>query len=180
LAGTSRKHGIDLYRLAKDKGLEGIVAKRKTSTYRPGKRSPDWLKIKARPQQEFVVCGFTEGKGSRKHFGALLLGAYRNGRLRYFGHSGTGFSEKGLKDAIDRLKPLFLDKSQAENPPKIPEKIRWVQPRLVCEVAYAEWTEDEQLRQTTFLGWRDDKKLASSFSVTPRRYSVANEDLNRC
>jgi bifunctional non-homologous end joining protein LigD len=77
--------GIDLYRLAKEKGLEGIVAKRKTSNYRPGKRSPDWLKIKARPQQEFVVFGFTEGKGSRKHFGALLLGAYRNGRLRYLG-----------------------------------------------------------------------------------------------
>jgi len=69
--------GIDLYRLAKEKGLEGIIAKRKTSKYRPGKRSPDWLKIKARPQQEFVVCGFTEGKGSRKHFGALLLNASR-------------------------------------------------------------------------------------------------------
>ncbi len=57
------------------------------------------------------MCGFTEGKGSRKHFGALLLGGYRNGRLRYFGHSGTGFSEKGLKEAIDRLKPLFIDES---------------------------------------------------------------------
>jgi bifunctional non-homologous end joining protein LigD len=149
--------GIDLYRLAKEKGLEGIIAKRKASKYRPGKRSPNWLKIKARPQQEFVVCGFTEGKGSRKHFGALLLGGYRNGRLRYFGHSGTGFSEKGLKEATDRLKPLFIDGSPVENPPKIPEKIQWVQPRLVCEVAYAEWTQDEQLRQTTFLGWRDDK-----------------------
>jgi bifunctional non-homologous end joining protein LigD len=85
-----------------------------------------------------------------------ILGAYRNGRLRYFGHSGTGFSEKGLKEAIDRLKPLFIDESPIENPPKIPEKIQ-VQPRLVCEVAYAEWTQDEQLRQTTFLGWRDDK-----------------------
>ena len=131
--------GIDLYRLAKEKGLEGIVAKRKTSTYRLGKRSPDWLKIKARPQQEFVVCGFTEGKGSRKHFGALLLGAYRNGRLRYFGHSGTGFSEKGLQEAIDRLTPLFIDESPVENPPKVPERIQWVQPKLVCEVAYAEW-----------------------------------------
>jgi bifunctional non-homologous end joining protein LigD len=157
VGGYVENRGIDLYRLAKEKGLEGIIAKRKTSTYRPAKRSPDWLKIKARPQQEFVVCGFTEGKGSRKHFGALLLGAYRNGRLRYFGHSGTGFSEKGLKEAIDRLKPLFIDESPVENPPKIPEKIQWVQPRLVCEVAYAEWTEDEQLRQTTFLGWRDDK-----------------------
>src|ERR1700730_11310955 len=131
--------GIDLHRLAKEKGLEGIIAKRKTSTYRPEKRSPDWLKIKARPQQEFVVCGFTEGKGSRKHFGALLLGAYRNGRLRYFGHSGTGFSEKGLQEAIDRLTPLFIDESPVENPPKVPERIQWVQPKLVCEVAYAEW-----------------------------------------
>jgi bifunctional non-homologous end joining protein LigD len=84
VGGYVENHGIDLYRLAKEKGLRGIVAKRKTGTYRPGKRSPDWLKIKARLQQEFVVCGFTEGKGSRKHFGALLLGAYRNGRLRYF------------------------------------------------------------------------------------------------
>jgi bifunctional non-homologous end joining protein LigD len=63
-----------------------------------------------------------------------------------------------LKEAIDRLKPLFIDESPVEDPPKIPEKIRWVQPTLVCEVAFAEWTEDEQLRQTTFLGWRDDKR----------------------
>jgi bifunctional non-homologous end joining protein LigD len=92
VGGYVEIRGIDLYRLAKEKGLEGIIAKRKTSTYRPGKRSPDWLKIKARPQQEFVVCGFTEGKGSRKYFGALLLGGYQNGGLPYFGHSGTGFS----------------------------------------------------------------------------------------
>jgi bifunctional non-homologous end joining protein LigD len=104
-----------------------------------------------------VVCGFTEGKGSRKHFGALLLGAYRNAKLHYFGHSGTGFSEKGLADAIDRLKPFFTDKPPVENPPKIPEKIQWVQPRLVCEVAFAAWTLDGELRQTTFLRWRDDK-----------------------
>jgi bifunctional non-homologous end joining protein LigD len=94
---------------------------------------------------------------SRKYFGALLLAAYRSGRLRYFGHSGTGFSERGLKETIDRLKPLFTDKATVENPPKIPEKVQWVQPKLVCEVAFAEWTEDEQLRQTTFLRWRDDK-----------------------
>jgi bifunctional non-homologous end joining protein LigD len=120
--GYVENRGIDLYRLAKEKELEGIVAKRKTSTYRPGKRSTDWLKIKARPQQEFVVCGFTERKGSRKHFGALILGAYRNGRLRYFGHSGTGFSEKGLKEAIDRLKPLFIDESPVEKSAKNPRE----------------------------------------------------------
>lgn len=81
--------GVELFRLAKEKGLEGIIAKRKSSIYRPGKRSPDWLKIKSRPQQEFIVCGLTEAKGSRKQFGALLLGAYRNGKLHYFGHSGS-------------------------------------------------------------------------------------------
>jgi bifunctional non-homologous end joining protein LigD len=104
------------------------------------------------------VCGFTEGKGSRKHLGALLLGAYRNGKLRYFGHSGTGFSERGLKEALDRLKPLFTDKPPVENPPKIPAKTQWVKPKLVCEVVFAQWTEDGELRQTTFLGWRDDKR----------------------
>jgi bifunctional non-homologous end joining protein LigD len=94
--------------------------------------------------------------------GALLLGAYRNGKLRYFGHSGTGFSEKGLADTIDRLKPFFTEKASVENPPKIPEKIQWVQPKLVCEVAFAEWTEDEQLRQTTFLGWCERRKPGRS------------------
>lgn len=68
-----------------------------------------------RPQQEFVVCGFTEGKGSRKHFGALLLGAYRDGRLRYFDQSGTGFSEKELAEAIDRLRPFFTNKPPVQN-----------------------------------------------------------------
>ena len=157
VGGYVENRGKDLFQLAKEKGFEGIIAKRKASVYRPGKRSLDWLKIKSRPQQEFVVCGFTEGKGSRKYFGALLLAAYRNGKLRYFGHSGTGFSEKAMKEAIERLRPLFTDKPTVENPPKIPEKIQWVKPRLVCEVAFAEWTEDGELRQTTFLGWRDDK-----------------------
>jgi bifunctional non-homologous end joining protein LigD len=88
VGGYIEKRGIELFHLAKEKGLEGIIAKRKTSTYQLGRRSPDWLKIKARPQQEFVVCGFTEGKGSRlKSFGALLLGGYRAGKLRYFGRS---------------------------------------------------------------------------------------------
>jgi bifunctional non-homologous end joining protein LigD len=96
--------------------------------------------------------------GSRlKSFGALLLGGYRNGKLPYFGHSGSGFSEKGLQETIERLRPLFIDRAPVVNPPKIPERIQWVRPKLVCEVAFAEWTEDGELRQTTFLGWRDDK-----------------------
>jgi bifunctional non-homologous end joining protein LigD len=158
VGGYVENRGKDLFELAKEKGLEGIIAKRKNGVYWPGKRSPDWLKIKSRPQQEFIVCGFTQGKGSRsKHFGALLLGAYRNGKLHYFGHSGTGFSEKGLAEAVQRLRPFFTSTPTVENPPSIAEKIQWVKPALVCEVAFAEWTEDEQLRQATFLGWREDK-----------------------
>ena len=135
VGGYLEKRGVELFNLAREKGLEGIIAKRKGSTYQRGRRSPDWLKIKARPQQEFVVCGFTEGKGSRfKNFGALLLAGYRDGKLRYFGHSGSGFSEKGLQETMERLRPLFTDKGPIWNPPKIPERIQWVQPKLVCEV----------------------------------------------
>jgi bifunctional non-homologous end joining protein LigD len=150
--------GKALFELTKEKGMEGIIAKHKGSIYRLGKRTSDWLKIKARLQQEFVVGGFTAPKGSRKHLGAVVLGAYTNGKLRHYGYAGSGFSEKGLKDAVDRMKPLFIDKCPFVNPPNIKEKIQWVRPRLVCEVEYAELTADDQLRQTTFLGWRDDKK----------------------
>jgi ATP dependent DNA ligase C terminal region len=101
------------------------------------------------------------GVSRSKNFGALLLGAYRNGSLRYFGHSGTGLSEKGLADAIDRLKPLFTDKPTVENPPKIPERIQWVQPKLVCEVAFAEWTQNGKLRQTTFMDGAIKRSIAA-------------------
>jgi bifunctional non-homologous end joining protein LigD len=161
--------GKALFKLIKEKGMEGIVAKKKNSIYQPGKRTSDWLKIKARLQQEFVVGGFTEGKGSRKNLGALLLGAHRNGKLHYFGHSGSGFTEKGIQDALKRMKPLFVQKSPFENPPRVPEKIQWVQPKLVCEVTFAEWTKDEQMRQTVFLGWRDDKDPRDVVKETPNK-----------
>jgi bifunctional non-homologous end joining protein LigD len=92
--------GKALFKLTKEKGMEGIIAKRKDSIYRPGKRTSDWLKIKARLQQEFVVGGFTAPKGSRKYLGAVVLGAYTGGKLRHYGYAGSGFSEKGLKDAV--------------------------------------------------------------------------------
>jgi bifunctional non-homologous end joining protein LigD len=149
--------GKALFELTKEKGMEGIIGKHKGSIYRPGKRTTNWLKIKARLQQEFVVGGFTAPKGSRKHLGAVVLGAYTNGKLRH-GYAGSRFSEKGLKDAVDRMRPLFIDKCPFVNPPNIKEKIQWVRPKLVRELEYAELTADDQLRQTTFLGWRDDKK----------------------
>jgi bifunctional non-homologous end joining protein LigD len=150
--------GKALFDVTKGKGMEGIIAKRKDSIYRPGKRTSDWLKIKARLQQEFVVGGFTAPKGSRKYLGAIVLGAFTKGKLRHYGYAGSGFSEKGLKDAVEKMKPLFTEKCPFANPPNLKETIQWVRPKLVCEVEYAELTADDQLRQTTFLGWRDDKK----------------------
>jgi bifunctional non-homologous end joining protein LigD len=138
--------------------MEGVIAKRKDSIYRPGRRTSDWLKIKARLQQEFVIGGFTQPKGSRRYLGALVIGVYTGGKLHHYGYVGSGFSEKGFKEAVERMKPFFTDKSPFVNPPNIKEKIQWVKPRLVCEIEYAELTDDDLLRQTTFLGWRDDKK----------------------
>src|SRR5260221_11837135 len=154
--------GKALFNLTKEKGMEGIIAKRKDSIYRPGKRTSDWLKIKVRLQQEFVVGGFTAPKGSRKHPGAVVLGAYTNGELRRYGYAGSGFSEKGLKDTVEKMKPLLTEKCPFVNPPNIKEKIQWIRPKLVCEVEYAELTADDQLRQTTVLGWRDDKKATQA------------------
>jgi bifunctional non-homologous end joining protein LigD len=85
------------------------------------------------------------------------LGAYTNGKLRHYGYAGSVFSAKGLNDAVERMRPLFIDKSPFVNAPNIQEKIQWLRPKLVCEVEYAELTADDQLRQTTFLGWREDK-----------------------
>ena len=88
----------------------------------------------------------------------MVIGAYTKSKLTHYGYAGSGFSEKGLKDAVERMQPLLIDKCPFVNPPNIKEKIQWVKPNLVCEVEYAELTADDQLRQTTFLGWRDDNK----------------------
>ena len=161
------EHGTSLFNLVKDKGMEGIIAKRKDSIYRPGKRSSDWLKIKARLQQEFVVGGFTAAKGARKHLGSLVLGAYTNGKLRHYGYAGSGFTEEGLKQAAAKMRPLSAESSPFINTPALKEKIHWIKPKLVCEVEYAELTADLQLRQTTFLGWRDDKNPKHVILETP-------------
>jgi bifunctional non-homologous end joining protein LigD len=99
-SGAVEGEGKRFFELASQRGLEGIVAKRKDSTYQPGRRSKSWLKIKSRMQQEAVIGGITEPSGSRKHFGALMLGVYDQGKLRYVGHTGTGFSDEMLKDIL--------------------------------------------------------------------------------
>jgi bifunctional non-homologous end joining protein LigD len=104
-------------------------------------------------QQEAVIGGITEPSGSRKHFGALMLGVYDQGKLRYVGHTGTGFSDEMLKDILKRLPPYFTDTCPLDPRPKANARVQWVKPKLVCEVAFQEWTSDGKLRAPAFLGF---------------------------
>jgi len=103
--------GENFYKVAVERGLEGILAKRANSKYQPGKRSKDWLKIKTRNRQEAVICGFTQPKGSRDKFGSLVLGVYDEGELIYIGQAGTGFTDTSLKEIYSKLKHLITDKT---------------------------------------------------------------------
>jgi bifunctional non-homologous end joining protein LigD len=152
------ERGKEFFRLARERGLEGIIAKRKDSRYLPGKRSESWLKIKARMQQAAVIGGMTGGSGSRKYFGALMLGVYDKGQLRYVGHTGTGFSKALLKDIHKKLTPYLTDICPFTPTPKADAPVKWVKPRFVCEVAFQEWTSDGIMRAPSLLGLRDDKE----------------------
>lgn len=153
------KEGIKFFQQISKQGYEGIIAKRKESPYRSG-RSRDWLKIKSHQQQEFIICGFTKPRKSRQYFGALILGVYEKDKLIYVGHTGSGFDQDSLKDMYEKLKPLIQKNSPFENTPKTNSPVTWVKPKLVCEVKFAEWTKDGQMRQAIFQGLRIDKKAA--------------------
>ena len=142
---------------AREKGWEGVIAKMAASPYEPGVRSRAWLKVKVRGESEFVIGGYTPPQGSRAEFGALLVGLYDRGKLRYTGKVGTGYTGETLRDLGARLKTLRSDTSPFDPAPRIREAI-WVKPRLVAQLAYAEWTADGKLRQPAFLGLRSDKK----------------------
>jgi DNA ligase D-like protein (predicted ligase) len=136
-------------------GWEGVIAKRADAPYRPG-RSTDWLKFKCVKDQEFVVGGFTEPRGSRIGFGALLVGYYDDGRLRYAGKVGTGYSEATLRKLSAALGELERGRSPFSEP--VPERgPRWVEPTLVVAVRFSEWTNDGKLRHPRFVGVREDK-----------------------
>jgi bifunctional non-homologous end joining protein LigD len=142
---------------AREKGWEGVIAKIATSPYEPGVRSRAWLKVKVRGESEFVIGGYTPPRGSRAQFGALLVGLYDRGKLRYTGKVGTGYTQDTLRELGAKLARLRTDTSPFDPPPRIPGAV-WVKPRLVAQLAYAEWTADGKLRQPAFLGLRTDKK----------------------
>lgn len=149
--------GETVYREACRLNLEGMISKRRTSSYRAG-RGRDWLKVKCLQRQEFVVGGFTDPSGSRTAFGSLLLGVYEGERLIYTGRVGTGFNERLLKSLAAKLKPLEQSRSPFANRVPGPYRdIHWVRPEIVVEVAFAEWTSDGVLRHPSFQGLREDK-----------------------
>ena len=149
--------GKAFFKAAQQKQLEGIVAKLRDSPYQPGMRSSAWLKIKAVRQQEVVIGGFTEPRGGRRHFGALIVGVYEDGKFVYAGHVGGGFDERSLESLAKIMKPLTVKTSPfSGEPPRGNEKPTWVRPKLVAEVKFAEWTRDGVMRQPVFLGLRDD------------------------
>ena len=148
--------GRALFARARRLGLEGIMAKRRDSTYQP-RRSRDWLKIKTVKRQEVVIGGWTEPQGSRTQFGALLVGYYRDGKLQYAGRVGGGFTQATLREVMAKLVPLRTARSPFVDVPKSNEVMHWVRPRLVAEVKFGEWTTGGLMRQPIYLGLRTDK-----------------------
>ncbi len=152
-----RKEGVLFYNVVKEKGLEGIIAKHAQSAYEAGRRSRKWLKVKTQLTQEAVIAGFTEPGGSRKYFGALVLGVYEGNELICIGHVGGGFTANILNEIHGKLEPLIQKKCPFPLKPETHAPVTWVKPELVCEVALSGWTEDGVLRQPVFLRLREDK-----------------------
>jgi bifunctional non-homologous end joining protein LigD len=149
--------GEKLLERARRDDWEGIIAKRVDSTYQPGTRSRDWLKLKVEFRQEFVVGGYTEPRNTREHLGAMLLGYYDGDDFVYVGHTGGGFTRESLAAMGKRLERLERKTSPFSTPVRTNEKAHWVRPEVVVEVKFNEWTADNRLRQPIFVGVRDDK-----------------------
>jgi bifunctional non-homologous end joining protein LigD len=151
-------------------GLEGIIAKRTDATYEPGRRSGAWIKVKAQNEQEFVIGGYTPPRGSRKHFGSILVGYYDGGKLMFASGVGSGFTHRSLETlfkAFQKLRRpdcpfanLSWPKPRGGFSKADLRRATWLEPKLVCQVKFYEWTRDQNLRQPVFLGLREDKKAA--------------------
>jgi len=148
--------GIEFYKEACQKGWEGLIAKHEGSSY-VHSRSSKWLKFKCIKQQEFVIGGYTEPHGERIGFGALLLGFYKDGELVYAGKVGTGFDDQTLKEMREKLEKIESDTSPYDRGEPETKEVHFVSPKLVCEVAFSEWTEDDRLRHPRYKGLRRDK-----------------------
>ena len=158
LVASEPREGERLYAEACEKGWEGLIAKRAGAPYTHG-RSRDWLKFKCTAEQELVIGGYTAPQGSRTDLGALLLGHFDDGRLRYAGKVGTGFTRETLRELAALLAPLRRKTTPFADGVREP-RVTWVEPRLVAQIGFSEWTRDGRLRHPRFLGLRDDKSAA--------------------
>ncbi|HET6642683.1 MAG TPA: DNA ligase D [Gaiellaceae bacterium] len=154
--------GQALFNAAKVQRFEGILAKKRDSRYFPGRRTRDWLKIKTHGRQEFVIAGYTRGQGRRSgRFGSLILGYYNDGELVYAGNVGTGFTDDEIDRLLAKLRPLERKDPPFSSVPKMPrvrkDAIHWVEPKLVAEIEFVEWTHDGRLRAPSYQGLREDK-----------------------
>lgn len=150
--------GIEFFDQMKKLKLEGMIAKRASSQYIENQRTSDWLKIKFTNTDEAIICGFTEPRGSRKGFGALILGKYIDHKLTYCGHTGTGFNQNSLKELYGRLQKLIIKSSPFESVPKTNMPVTWIRPELVGEIKYSEITKDGIFRHPVFIAIREDKE----------------------
>ncbi|HEY3962221.1 MAG TPA: DNA ligase D [Gaiellaceae bacterium] len=167
----SFEDGAALFEVARERRLEGVIAKKKASTYKQ-RRSSDWLKIKTEHNDEFIVVGYTRGAGRRAGtFGSLVLAVNDGGELRYVGNVGTGFGDAEIRKLLQLLKPLHRESPPFEAVPKMPKvrkgDVQWVEPKLVVQVRYGEWTHERHLRHPAYLGLRDDKAAVEVTQVEP-------------
>jgi bifunctional non-homologous end joining protein LigD len=154
--------GEALYEAAKQQEFEGIISKRRDSRYEPGRRTRNWLKVKTHGRQEFVIAGYTKGQGRRSgRFGSLILGYWQGDELVYAGNVGTGFTDEEIDKLLAKLRPLEGKEPPFREVPKMPrvrrDAIVWVEPKLVAEVEFVEWTHDRRLRAPSYQGLREDK-----------------------
>jgi len=154
-------HGNEFFQGTKDLGLEGVIAKKTDSLYREDIRSSEWLKVKTHKSEEAIICGFTAPKGSRKHFGSLILGKYFNGKLIFCGHAGIGFNDKSLSEIFQKMQPLIVKESVFQQQPKTNALATWLKPELVAEVKFTELTKDNLYRHPVFLRLRNDVEPSS-------------------
>jgi bifunctional non-homologous end joining protein LigD len=173
--------GEALYSAALATGFEGVMAKRRDSRYQPGRRSPSWRKIKAKVSAEFVIGGYTTGKGAREPLGALLVGYWeKKGKLRFASHVGTGFDGATLAELQRRFRPLKAAKKPFADDPLLNGPATWLRPELVAEVSFAGWTADEHLRAPVFVRLRDDvdprtvKRRAEGAAAAPPKAPAGN------
>jgi bifunctional non-homologous end joining protein LigD len=157
-SGHIARAGKAMFEQAQHLGIEGIMAKNTKSTYKQGRRTDDWLKIKIKQTQEFIICGYTAPKGGRKHLGALIAGIYKNKKLTYIGHIGGISSDTLIKNLYEKLTTIQQKNCPFETQPQTNAPVTWVKPLIVAEAQFSEWTSDGSMRHPLFKGLRQDKE----------------------